>query len=72
MGAPSQPSHVVTADTLYYTTGPQQGRPPDGTLAAGTRVTLLTDGGSYSQVTTEDDITCWVASDDLAPITSSD
>lgn len=32
------PIHVVLRDALFFTTSPMQGRPPDGTVRAGTRV----------------------------------
>lgn len=37
----SEFSHVIAAETEYYTTGPQQGRPPDGTFPAGTKVSVV-------------------------------
>ena len=43
-------THSVIAETEYYLSGPQQGRPPEGKLPVGTRVTLLESGGSYSAV----------------------
>jgi hypothetical protein len=43
-------THRISADTEYYRDGPQQARPPDGTLAAGTTVRLVRDAGSYSLV----------------------
>lgn len=47
-------THIITADTEYYTTGPQQARPPDGTLKAGTKVRVVEEAGSYCRVETED------------------
>jgi rhodanese-related sulfurtransferase len=47
-------THVVASDTPYYTTGPQQGRPADGTFKAGTKIALIRDAGSYSLVKSED------------------
>lgn len=71
-GSPRKPepsfSHVVAADAEYYTTGPQQGRPPDGTFKAGTKVTLLRKAGSYSRVQAENGVTAYVASDALREI----
>jgi hypothetical protein len=58
-------THEVVQDTPYYLTGPQQGRPPEGTFKAGTRVKLLQDGGSYARVQSEDGITAWAAKSDL-------
>ncbi len=59
-------THVVTTDTPYYESGPQQSRPPEGTLRAGTRVRILEEAGSYTRVETEDGIRGYVASDALA------
>ena len=46
----SEFSHVIAAETEYYTTGPQQGRPPDGKFPAGTKVSIVEDAGSYVRV----------------------
>ncbi len=48
--AGEQPTHVITRDTEYYTTNPQQGQPPDGTFRAGTRVTIVSEAPAYSQL----------------------
>jgi hypothetical protein len=40
-------SHVIVADTEYYTTGPQQGRPPDGKFPAGTKVSIVEDSPKF-------------------------
>jgi hypothetical protein len=61
-------THVVTADTEYYLDGPQQARPADGVLAAGTRVRLVNESGSYSLVETSDRLRAYVASDSLQPL----
>lgn len=53
----------LTRDVPYYRTGPQQARPPDGTLRAGTRVILIYDGGSYSRVRTEGGVEGYVSTD---------
>jgi serpin B len=58
-------SHVIAADTAYYTTGPQQGRPPDGTFKAGTQVNVLKNAGSYTLVRSVDGIEAYVAEDVL-------
>ena len=58
-------SHVIAADTAYYTTGPQQGRPPDGTFKAGTQVNVLKNAGSYTLVRSADGIEAYVAEDVL-------
>lgn len=58
-------THVVGADTAYYRDGPQQARPADGTLVAGTKVRLVSESGSYSLVETPDRLRVYVASDSL-------
>ena len=63
-----QPTHVISVATEYYTTGPQQGRPPDGTLPEGTKVTILEAAGSYSRIRTADGIEAYVATDALKPL----
>jgi hypothetical protein len=61
-------THTVTVDTEYYRDGPQQARPADGALAAGTLVRLLSESGSYSLVETSDRLQVYVASDSLKPL----
>ena len=61
-------THTITADTQYYRDGPQQARPADGVLAAGTRVRLVSESGSYSLVETSDRMRVYVASDSLQPL----
>jgi hypothetical protein len=61
-------THRVAADTEYYRDGPQQARPPDGTLPAGTLVRLVSSAGSYSLVETSDRLQVYVASDSLQPL----
>lgn len=56
-------THVVAAETVYYTTGPQQGRPPDGKFAGGTPVGLVEEAGSYVLVHSAEGITAYVAAD---------
>ena len=56
-------SHVIAAETEYYTTGPQQGRPPDGKFPAGTMVSIVEEAGSYILVRSENGITAYVAAD---------
>ncbi len=53
--------HPLSADTVYYLDGPQQSRPPDGTLKAGTKVMVIQDSGSYCRVRSEDGIVAFVA-----------
>ena len=61
-------THIIAAETEYYTTGPQQGRPADGKFQAETKVKLLRKAGSYSQVKTEKGVVAYVATDTLKPI----
>lgn len=56
-------SHVIATETEYYTTGPQQGRPPDGKFPAGTKVNIVQEAGSYTQVRSESGIEAYVSSD---------
>jgi hypothetical protein len=58
-------THVLARDEPYYLTGPQQGRPPEGTLKAGTRVKLVESAGTYSRVAAEDGTAAWVSSESL-------
>ena len=59
----SEFSHVIAAETEYYTTGPQQGRPPDGKYPAGTNVSIVEDAGSYVLVRSERGVEAYVAAD---------
>lgn len=61
-------THVVQRGTEYYLTGPQQGRPPDGRLAAGTRLRLIEDAGSYARVRAENGVEAYVAAGSLKPL----
>jgi len=61
-------THELVEDAVYYIGGPQQPEPPNGTFEKGTKVILLQDAGSYSQVTSEDDVTAYVATDALEPL----
>jgi hypothetical protein len=56
-------SYPLIRDVEYYTSGPQQGRPPDGTLSAGTKVNVLRRTGSYSLVRTAEGVEGYIASD---------
>jgi serpin B len=60
-------SHVIAAETEYYTTGPQQGRPPDGKFLAGTKVTVVEKSGSYVLVKSEGGAEAYVAADAVKP-----
>ncbi len=55
--------HIIATDTEYYTDGPQQARPPDGTLKAGTKVKVVEEAGSYCRVEAEDGIVGFIAVD---------
>ena len=61
-------THTITIDTEYYTDGPQQARPPDGTMKAGTKVTLVQEAGSYCRVKSEDGIEGYVVVDSLKAV----
>lgn len=67
---PAQPAltHVVHVDCVYYTDGPQQARPPDGTFKAGTKVKLVREAGSYSLVESAAGVRAYVSTGALAPI----
>ena len=60
-------THTLTRDEPYYLTGPQQGRPPEGTFKKGTNVKLVESAGSYTRVTAGDGTTAWIAADALLP-----
>ena len=68
--SPEQFTHELISDEPYYRNGPQQGRPPDGTFKAGTKVRVDSDAGSYSYVTSEDGVSGAVTTDSLRPIQS--
>ncbi len=59
----SEPSHVITNETEYYTTGPQQGRPPDGKFPADTQVSIVKEAGSYVLVRSQSGVEAYVAAD---------
>jgi hypothetical protein len=61
-------THRVVNETPFYLDGPQQSRPADGILAAGTEVTLVEMSGSYALVTLPDDRRAYVATDSLAEL----
>lgn len=69
---PEKFTHTITSQTEYYTTGPQQGRPPDGELAAGSKVVSVENAGSYSLIKAEDGTQAYVASDTLEEIASNE
>lgn len=54
-------THVVTTETEYYLGGPQQGRPPEGNLPAGTKVAKSDDAnGDYVFVEAQNGVKAWV------------
>ena len=61
-------THAVASDTEYYLSGPQQARPPEGKLSAGTKVTLLEEAGSYCRIPSEGGIEAYVSTDSLQPL----
>lgn len=63
--APEGSSYVLTVDAEYYTSGPQQGRPPDGTWKAGTRVILLQKSDGYSLVADREGTQAYVNTESL-------
>ena len=58
-------SHVIVSETGHYFTGPQQGRPPDGKFAAGTKVSIVEEAGSYMLVKSEGGVEAYVAADSV-------
>lgn len=62
------PTLLLKHTVKYYSTGPQQGRPADGSLAAGTAVEALEAAGSYRRVRTADGTSGFVSSDSLIPL----
>ena len=61
-------THTITTDTEYYLSGPQQARPPEGKLKAGTKVEVLEEAGSYCRVKSEDDVVGFVVTDSLKAV----
>ena len=61
----SEISHAIVAETEYYTTGPQQGRPPDGKFPAGTKVNVVEEAGSYVLVKSDGGVEAYVAADSV-------
>lgn len=60
-------THHVTIDTQYYLDGPEQARPPDGVLVAGTKVMLIEEAGSYCLVRSQEGIEAYVRTSSLEP-----
>ncbi len=61
-------THTITIDTEYYLGGPQQARPPEGTMKAGTKVEVVEEAGSYCRVKSEDGVVGFVAADSLKAV----
>jgi hypothetical protein len=57
--------YTVTQEVEYYKSGPQQGRPPDGTLPAGTKINVLRRTGGYSLVRTAEGVEGYVSTDSI-------
>jgi hypothetical protein len=58
-------THELTVETPYYTEGPQQARPPDGIMQAGTKAKIVEDAGSYALIEMEDGTKAYVIADSL-------
>jgi len=59
--SPKPFTHVVTVDTHYYLSGPQQGRPPEGQLKTGTKIVILNDSGSYVLIKSEGGVEAYIS-----------
>ena len=67
--APAAFTHVIKQEAPYYLSGPQQGRPSEGKLPAGIKVSLSDDKmGQYVFVESETGIKAWVHEDALKAI----
>lgn len=51
---------TIMKDISYFKIGPQQASPPDGTFASGTKVTIVSQSGSYALVQTDTGIKGYV------------
>ena len=61
-------THQINLPTELYKGGPQQASPPDGTLPAGTKVKVVQDAGSYTQIESESGEVGYVSSGALEKI----
>lgn len=61
-------SYTVLNDTPYYSAGPQQAGPPDGSFVKGTKLKVIKNAGSYSLVKSSDGIEAYVAVDDIKKV----
>jgi hypothetical protein len=63
---PGRPfTHELVREQPYYLDGPQQGRPPDGKFAAGTRVALVSRSGNYCRVDDDAGVQAYVECESL-------
>ncbi len=70
---PKHLTHKVIKKQPYYYNDPQQGKPPDGTFRAGTKVRLLEhDGGPMCRVADKKGVCVMTAFDGLLLISESD
>jgi hypothetical protein len=73
-GASAEPAHAlsfrVVKNTPCYKSGPQQGRPPDATIAKGAIVTLIPGNaiGSYQRIRAAKGLECWIDGAALLPV----
>lgn len=71
VGCQSHPTqaytHMIIADTAYYVGGPQQSRPPEGTLPEGTLVNIIQEAGSYTLIASDSHVTAYVATSAIQP-----
>ena len=58
-------AHVIVQQVDYYKAGPQQASAPDGKLTPGTKVQIIRQAGSYTEVKTEDGRQGYVAADSV-------
>ena len=58
---------VVGGNAQFYKYGPAQSFGPDFVLAKGRKVTMVERAFGYSRVTTDEGVTGYVATDDVAP-----
>ncbi len=64
------PTHVITQQVVYYKAGPQQAIPPDGKLEAGTKVCIVREAGSYTEIKAENGVQGYVTADSLKRLES--
>ena len=66
---PKHLTHKVIRKQPYYYSGPQPGKPPDGSFRAGTKVQLLEhDGGPMCRVADKKGVSVMTAFDGLLPL----